>query len=66
MLKLVLLLEKELFDIITHSFYDGGNNIVNERQIKDKPIVLDTTLQKVDDVKVKKNCCGKGKKNEKN
>ena len=55
-----------MFDIITHSFYDGGNNIVNESQIKDKPIVLDTTLQKVDDVKVKKNCCGKGKKNEKN
>ena len=55
-----------MFDIITHSFYDGGNNIVNESQIKDKPIVLDTTLQKVDDVKVKKNCFVKGKKNEKN
>ena len=57
---------KKLFDIITHSFYDGGNNIANESQIKDKPIVLDTPLEKNNEVNSKKNCCGKGKKSKKN
>ena len=46
-------------DLITYSFYDGGNNVVNESQIKDKPIVLDTPLEKNNEVNSKKNCCGK-------
>ena len=57
---------KKLFDLITYSFYDGGNNVVNESQIKDKPIVLDTPLEKNNEVNSKKNCCGKGKKSKKN
>ena len=56
---------KKLFDVITHSFYDPGNNQANETQIKDKPIVLDTQLNQQEEIVVKKNCCGKSKKKKK-
>ena len=56
---------KKLFDVITHSFYDGGNNLANESQIKDKPIILDNEIQKEDEVIIKKSCCIKSKKKKK-
>ena len=56
---------KKLFDVITHSFYDGGNNLANESQIKDKPIILDNEAPKEEKIILKKSCCGKSKKKKK-
>ena len=56
---------KKLFDVITHSFYDGGNNLANESQIKDKPIILDNEAPKEEKIIIKKSCCGKSKKKKK-
>ena len=49
---------KKLFDTITHSFYDIGN----DSQIKDKTIVLDPHPEKEEGQPKKKCCGGKGKK----
>ena len=49
---------KKLFDMITHSFYDIGN----DSQIKDKTIVLDPHPEKEEGQPKKKCCGGKGKK----
>ena len=49
---------KKLFDTITHSFYDIGN----DSQIKDKTIVLDPQPEKEEGQPKKKCCGGKGKK----
>lgn len=49
---------KKLFDTITHSFYDIGN----DSQIKDRTIVLDPHPGKEEEQQKKRCCGGKGKK----
>ena len=56
---------KNLFDIITKSFYDGGVSIGNDSQINEKSIVLQSNNHVVEEVNNKKICCMNNKKKEK-